>query len=345
LIQQSGYLSRHRDHHTSSGRRQSADLGWTPDIRTGTADLWERRRRIFRRQCDRREWTRAQGYAAGATDTGHDGSSGSFALGPDGKHNWQVIRDNGHLGIHEMTVTGKALTEAMYGRRAAIFVLQWMFDRRSSGTDGSPALSSGLQRHHVGLSPINWQKLHPQQMWGAMIMNVEGNAMPQCKIAAATAAVVAACDAIDGVKDGVIEDPKRCTYDPKALVGTSAGECGAFTQSDADLIRKFWDGPRRTDGSFLWYGLPRGADLTALWTSRGTPPQVQAFGISLEWFRYFLTQNAQFDWKTLTPICTNVCLTSRLKNSDLSSEPITPISPSFAIVAARRLCGTAGPIN
>src|SRR5256885_3042388 len=40
----------------------------------------------------------AQGYAAGATDTGHDGGAGSFALGADGHLNWQAIRDNGHVG-------------------------------------------------------------------------------------------------------------------------------------------------------------------------------------------------------------------------------------------------------
>jgi feruloyl esterase len=243
----------------------------------------------------------AQGYAAGATDTGHEGGSGSFALGADGKHNWQLIRDNGHVGIHEMTVTGKALAEALYG----VAPRYSYFNGCSTGGRQGQMEAQRYPQDYNGImsgSPaINWQKLHPQQMWGAMLMNVEGNAMPQCKIAAATAAVIAACDAIDGVKDGVIEDPMRCTYDPKALVGTSAGECGAFTQADADLIRKLWDGPRRKDGSFLWYGLPRGADLTALWTSRGTPPQPQAFGISLEWFRYFLTQNAQFDWKTITP--------------------------------------------
>ncbi len=50
----------------------------------------------------------AQGYAAGATDTGHQGSSGSFALDAEGRLNWQLIRDNGHVRIHEMTVTGKA---------------------------------------------------------------------------------------------------------------------------------------------------------------------------------------------------------------------------------------------
>ena len=47
------------------------------------------------------------------------------------------------------------------------------------------------------------------------------NFVPLCKFEAATAAAVAACDGIDGVKDGVLEDPRRCTYDPKALVGTS----------------------------------------------------------------------------------------------------------------------------
>jgi hypothetical protein len=243
----------------------------------------------------------AQGYAAGSTDTGHEGGSGSFALGPDGKLNWQLIADNGHLGIHEMTVTGKALTQAMYG----------VAPRRSYFNGCSTGGRQGLmeaQRYPQdydgimsGAPAINWNRLHPQQMWGAMVMNVENNPIPQCKLAAATAAAIASCDAIDGVKDGVIEDPNRCKYDPKALVGTSAGDCGSFTEADANIIRKLWDGPRRKDGGFLWYGLPRGADLTALWSSRGTPLKAQAFGISLEWFRYFLTQNAQFDWTTLTP--------------------------------------------
>jgi feruloyl esterase len=57
----------------------------------------------------------ALGFAAGATDTGHTGGSASFALGADGKLDWQAIRNFAHVGIHEMTVTGKALTQAMYG--------------------------------------------------------------------------------------------------------------------------------------------------------------------------------------------------------------------------------------
>ena len=50
----------------------------------------------------------------------------------------------------------------------------------------------------------------------------------------------------------------------------------------------------------MWYGLPRGADLNALWGSRGTPLKPQAFGISLDWFRYFLSEDPQLDSATIT---------------------------------------------
>ena len=57
-----------------------------------------------------------QGFVAGATDTGHEGGSGKFALDANGRLNWHTIQDNAYLGIHEMTVVGKALTHAFYGK-------------------------------------------------------------------------------------------------------------------------------------------------------------------------------------------------------------------------------------
>src|SRR5687767_2196640 len=57
-----------------------------------------------------------QGFATGATDTGHEGGSGSFALDANGRLRWQEIRDNAYLGIHAMTVVGKALVQAFYGK-------------------------------------------------------------------------------------------------------------------------------------------------------------------------------------------------------------------------------------
>ena len=243
----------------------------------------------------------ALGYASGSTDTGHEGGSGSFALDASGRLNWQLIRDNAHVGIHEMTMTGKALTEAMYGVAPRYSYFNGCSTGGRQGLMEAQRYPEDYNGIVSGAPAINWTKFIPQELWGAVLMNAAGKPLPACKLAAATAAAIAACDGIDGVKDGVIEDPKRCNYDPKPLVGTSAGDCGSFTEADVDLIRKFWEGPHREDGSFLWYGLARGADLSALYGSRGTPLKPQAFGISLDWFRYFLAQNPQFDWTTITP--------------------------------------------
>jgi feruloyl esterase len=241
------------------------------------------------------------GFAAGATDAGHEGGSAAFALDANGKLNWQAIRNFAHVGIHEMTTTGKALTEAMYGvppRRS-------YFNGCSTGGRQGLMEAQRYPQDYDGIAAaapaINWTNLLMQSFWGSMLMQAASNPIAACKLTAATSAAIAACDGIDGVKDGVIEDPKRCTYDPKSLVGTSAGECGAITQADADIIRKLWDGPRREDGGPLWYGPARGTDLNALAASRGTPLRPQAFGFSVDWLRYFITQDPQFDWTTVTP--------------------------------------------
>jgi len=57
----------------------------------------------------------AKGYAVGATDTGHEGGSGSFALSANGRLNWQDIRDNAYLGIHDMTALGPRVYRSFYG--------------------------------------------------------------------------------------------------------------------------------------------------------------------------------------------------------------------------------------
>ena len=234
-----------------------------------------------------------QGFAAGATDTGHEGMSGSFGLDANGRLNWQSIEDNAYLGIHDMTVVGKAVTKAFYGKapRYAYFV--------GFSTGGRQGLMEALRYPEdydgivSGCPAINWQKFVLSELWPQVVIAASSNRVSTAKLRAATAAAIAACDAMDGVTDGLIEDPSRCTYDPKALVGTEVGG-STFTEADADVIRKIWDGPRAQDGTFLWYGLSRGADLTAL---AGARP----FLIPMDWLRYFLVQDPKWDVSRLTP--------------------------------------------
>ena len=200
-----------------------------------------------------------------------------------------------------MTVTGKALTQAMYG----VAPKYAYFNGCSTGGRQGLMEAQRYPQDYNGIMSaapaINWNRFHLQHLWGPVVMNAAANPVASCKLAAATAAAIAACDSIDGVKDGVIEDPKRCTYDPKPLIGTPAGDCGSFTEADVTVIRKLWEGPRKGDGTFIWYGLARGADMNALWTSRGTPLRPVPFGLSMDWFRYFLTQDPKFDGNAVTP--------------------------------------------
>lgn len=242
----------------------------------------------------------AAGYTAASTDTGHEGGSGSFALDAGGRLNWMLIRDNAYLGIHEMTVTAKAIVSAFYGKPARFSYFNGCSTGGRQGLSEAQRYPADYDGILSGAPAINWPRLHVEQMWGPLLMLEAKHAVPMCRLNAALDAAVAACDGIDGVKDGVVEDPVRCAYDPKALVGTtpSAG-CGAFTEADAGIVRKIWQGPRRQDGSFLWYGLPYGAPFT-LGATAGDPLEPRPLGIPLDWFRYFLAQDPAWDWRTLT---------------------------------------------
>jgi feruloyl esterase len=241
----------------------------------------------------------ARGFASGATDTGHEGGSGSFALDALGRQNWQGIIDNAYLGIHEMTVVGKAVTKAFYGKapRYSYFV--------GGSTGGRQGLMEA-QRYpedYDGISSacpaVNWHRFVSASLWPEVVMHSLSNFVSKAKLDAATAAAVAACDADDGVKDGVIDDPFHCTYDPKALVGAKVGD-ETFTEADAEVLRKIWQGPRRQDGTFMWYGPDRGADLFPYAGTAGTPLKGKPFSIALDYWIYYLAQDAKWDWNTLS---------------------------------------------
>jgi feruloyl esterase len=240
-----------------------------------------------------------QGFAVAVTDTGHEGGSGSFALNASGRLNWQEIRDNAYLGIHEMTVVSKALAQAFYGKPPKY---SYFF---GSSTGGRQGLSEA-QRYpedydgiFSGCPAVNWHKFVACDFWPQVVMLEAKNWVSKAKLDAVTTAVVAAWDGRDGVVDGIIDDPVRCTWDPGAFVGTKVGN-DTFTAADAEVVRTLWRGPHGHDGRRLWYPFMRGANLAALAGTEGSPLTGKPFAVALDWLKYFLAQNAQWDWTTLT---------------------------------------------
>src|SRR5205823_5359522 len=207
-----------------------------------------------------------RGYATASTDTGHAASAGgSFALNPDGTLNTQLIGDFAERSLREMVVAAKAIINAYYG--AAPKHSYWN-GCSTGGRQGLMAVQRFPDEYDglvIGAPAINWDRFIPSELWPHVVMNkTVGAPISAAKLAAATTAAVAACDASDGVLDGVINDPRRCTYDPGALVCKNEGGASCLTPQEADAIRKIWNGPTDASGQRLWFGLERGAPLNFL---------------------------------------------------------------------------------
>jgi feruloyl esterase len=241
------------------------------------------------------------GYAAGATDTGHTVNNGSFALNSDGTLNWQLVQDN-VVGMHEMTVAGKALTAAYYNKAPQYSYFTGCSTGGRQGITEAAQYPSDYDGILGGSPAINVTKSRVVQLWGQLVMKQSNDFLPGCKLDAATNAAIQACDALDKVTDGIINDPTKCNYDPHALVGTTT-PCGTITQTDADVIAAIWQGARDSQGNFMWFGQPRGASLTALNGTQEVNGQLDGKPTSFDtdWIKYFLTQHPDWDWHTLTP--------------------------------------------
>jgi pimeloyl-ACP methyl ester carboxylesterase len=235
------------------------------------------------------------GYATASTDTGHSAfmqPGGSFGLNPNGTLNTQLIEDFASRSLIQLTLKAKALIAAFYGGPPAYSYWNGCSTGGRQGLMLAQRLPDGYDGILSAAPAINWDRFIPAELWPQIVMNEElGGPIAQCKLAVASTAALKACDDLDRVTDGVVDEPRRCDFDPRSLVGAQT-TCGTFTEADARAIQMIWDGPRGTGGSFLWYGLAKTAPLNAL---AGTNP----FPIATDHVRYWVEQNPAFDWRTL----------------------------------------------
>lgn len=156
-----------------------------------------------------------RGYAVASTDTGHEGMRGTFAFG----HREKLV-DFAWRAVHETALAAKALTAAFYG--AAPHLSYW--DGCSSGgkqglkeVQTFPADFDGVI---AGAPANNWIRLQVQSLSGNLANLPKGRppvlGLPQ--ISLLHAAALKQCDALDGVTDGEIADPRACRLKAESLV-------------------------------------------------------------------------------------------------------------------------------
>ena len=226
------------------------------------------------------------GYAASSTDTGHSGGSASFALG----HPEKLI-DYAYRSEHEMTAKSKAIIEAFYGKAPQ----HSYWNGCSAG--GKQALKEA-QRYPedfdgivAGSPGLDWVARATLSMWVAQAVhkNLESY-IPAAKYPAIHQAALEACDAADGLKDGVIEDPTRCDFDPKTIECPGADAPTCLTTPQVEAARKIYAGP----GKGIAPGLARGSELG--WATFAGP---QPFQIGFDYFKYVVFENRDWDFQTL----------------------------------------------
>jgi feruloyl esterase len=229
-----------------------------------------------------------RGYAASATDDGHAGGSASFIMG----HPEKFI-DFAYRAEHEMTVEAKALIKAFYGR-----------DPRYSYWDGC---SGG------GREGLLQAARYPDEFDGIIAgdaANVRRNAwalwlanqtfknaadyIPPSKYAMIHQAVLDACDANDGLKDGLIENPESCRVDFKKLECKAEDGADCLTARQVQTAQTMISPAADAKGNVFFPGLEPGTELR--WGRlAGGPAPADLF---LDQFRYIVYQDPDWDWRT-----------------------------------------------
>jgi pimeloyl-ACP methyl ester carboxylesterase len=242
------------------------------------------------------------GYATASTDTGHPASAGgTFALNPDGTLNDQLIFDFAERSLHEMVKKAKVLIFVYYGQRQVYSYWNGCSTGGRQGLMAAQRFPEEYDGYVIAAPAINWDRFIPAELWPQIVMNQElGAPIAPAKLNAFNAAAIAACDPQDGVADGVINDPRKCDYDPAASVCQSGSDpATCLTSAEANVVRKILNGPTDQKGRRLWFGLEPGTPLTALAGSTSTG-NFAPFVIATQHYAYWIKQNPTFDWKTVT---------------------------------------------
>ncbi|KAH9212903.1 Tannase/feruloyl esterase [Leptodontidium sp. 2 PMI_412] len=251
----------------------------------------------------------ARGYSAASTNAGHDMdalSPASWALLSPGNVNLYLLQDFATVSLNDMALIGKAVTQEYYGTGAKYSY----WNGCSNGGRQGLAMAQRYPQQYNGIlaaaPAVNWGSLIPSLYWPQAVMNAIQRYPRPCELDALTAAAIEACDANDGVVDNIISIPQLCRFDPQTMVGkpfSCAGNSSTISQEAATVAKAAWTGPRKGDGSFLWYGLTYDAPLSALagttCSSNGSC-SASPFAIGSEWIRLFVLKDPSLNLSTIT---------------------------------------------
>jgi len=233
------------------------------------------------------------GFAVASTDTGHQGGDAAWMQVPD------KVTDFAGRAMHETTVVGKALATVYYG-----VAPKYSYMLECGG--GSAAALHEVQKYPadymgvvVGGHAAHLTRQIFGQFWLWEAAHPNGvPVLPRATLSVIHQAVLDKCDMLDGVKDGLLEDPTRCAFDPKEIACRSGAAPNCLTPPQVDAVRKIYGGPinPRTKAR-VWSPLYRGSELDwSFFTETASP-----IGIATSVLRDAILKDPNWDYRA-TPV-------------------------------------------
>jgi feruloyl esterase len=236
-----------------------------------------------------------RGYATASTNTGHPAGPG-FDAAKFGVDKPEQLVDFAYRSHHETAVKAKDLTQALYGKAPD---RSYFIGCSSGGYEGLME----AQRYPADYDAIvaavpanNFTRLMAGDLdWTLAALQDPASLLSLPALSLLHRRTIAACDATDGVTDGLIEDPRQCKFDPGTLA-CAAGQDSAtcLTGPQIEAARRIYAGPKNpTSGETLYPGLARGSE--PFWVMRDP---ANPFPIPISFFKWMVFGDPAWDWKT-----------------------------------------------
>lgn len=231
-----------------------------------------------------------EGYATAGTDTGHKGADPVFGL----NHPEKLV-DFAYRAVHETVLKSKMFIKTYYGKDPKLSYWNGCSTGGREGLMEAQKYPSDFDAIIAG-APANYQThLHAWDMMVAVgVRKDDQHFVSTAKLGALNKAVMAACDAADGVKDGLLNDPRKCKFDPATMLckGESKDDC--LTPAELESVKLMYSPAKKKDGTLIFPGKEPGSETS--WTAISQKSAAPA-ALSMGTFQYATYQDANWDWR------------------------------------------------
>ncbi|HWE51928.1 MAG TPA: tannase/feruloyl esterase family alpha/beta hydrolase [Bryobacteraceae bacterium] len=238
-----------------------------------------------------------RGYAVAGTDDGHSGGSAAWAIG----HPEKMV-DFGYRAVHETSLQASAIVHALYGKDPARSYFVGCSDGGREALMESQRFADDFDGIIAGAPAGAWSQLVTGHMWDehALLMNPESS-VPPAKLKAIQKAAIEQCDALDGLKDGLIEDPRVCHFDPSVILCKGADSPECLTAPQVEAVKKIYAGPKNPrTGAQIAPGFSPGAEgeagTWAAWITNAQPKSAAQFGFANTYYGQAVYEDPKWDY-------------------------------------------------